>query len=136
MNILIVEDSAPVRRMICGLLSAFAERFFECETDSEAVALYRAHRPCWVLMDIVLSQGDGIAATQKICADDPQARVVIVTNYGDDDLQEAAANAGACGFIVKEDLYTLPAYLAGGCQRDGRIDRSEIHSRAVSDIRK
>jgi CheY-like chemotaxis protein len=111
MNILIVEDSAPMRRMIHSLVAPLALNIFECSDGGEALAVYQAHQPDWVLMDLRLGQVDGITATQKICDAYPQAKVVIVTNYDDPALRAAAADAGASGYILKDDLYQLPLIL-------------------------
>jgi len=71
-------------------------------------------------MDIAMQRGDGLAATAAILAVDPAARVVIVTNYADAGLREAATRAGACGYLLKEHLTDLPAVLrqlaVGGLQ--------------------
>lgn len=111
MNILIVEDSLRMRRMIRSLVASFAAEIFECADSDAALSAYREHHPDWVLMDIRLKESDGIAATRQICAADPQARVVIVTNYDDINLRAAATKAGACGYVLKDNLYTLPSFL-------------------------
>jgi DNA-binding NarL/FixJ family response regulator len=50
---------------------------------------------------------DGITATARIIAADPSARIIIVTDHDQDDLREAARKAGACGYVVKENLLEL-----------------------------
>ena len=75
MNILIVEDSAPMRRMIHSLVAPLALNIFECSDGGEALAVYQAHQPDWVLMDLRLGQVDGITATQRICDAYPRAKV-------------------------------------------------------------
>jgi len=50
---------------------------------------------------------DGIAATRAIRKCSPVARVVIVTQYDDNDLSAAARDAGAMGYILKDDLSQL-----------------------------
>jgi DNA-binding NarL/FixJ family response regulator len=47
---------------------------------------------------------DGITATRKIRAADPNAKIIIVTNYDEADLQEEARRAGAYGYVLKENL--------------------------------
>jgi CheY-like chemotaxis protein len=111
MNILIVEDSPGMRRMIRSLVEPFAAEVFECADGDAALSAYRKHHPDWVLMDIRLKESDGIAATRQICAADPQARVVIVTNYDDINLRAAATEAGARAYVLKDNLYTLPSIL-------------------------
>lgn len=107
MNILIVEDSAPMRRMIRSLVQPFIECVFECADGGEAFELYRRHLPDWVLMDIEMKKVDGISATKQIIDAFPAARIVIVTDYDDDDLRETAAAAGACDYVHKENLLDL-----------------------------
>jgi len=106
-DILIIEDNATVRQLIKSEVRDLADGFHEGSDGAEALALYRRHKPDWVLMDLEMKQTDGLTATRQIIAAFPQARVCIVTNYDDDFLREEARRAGACGFVVKADLYLL-----------------------------
>ncbi len=54
---------------------------------------------------------DGITATRRIKAADPAARIIIVTDYDQADLREAARQAGACAFVAKENLLELVRFL-------------------------
>jgi two-component system response regulator DegU len=63
-------------------------------------------------MDIGMKKVDGITATRQIIAAHPQAKIMIVTDYGDDDLRRAATDAGASGYVVKEDLLDIVDILA------------------------
>ena len=107
LKLLIVEDNPAVRRVIRSIVAALAEDIFECEDGLQALAAYHAHRPDFVLMDVAMNGLDGIAATRQIRATDPDAKVIIVTNYDEADLREAARAAGACDYVLKEDLLTL-----------------------------
>jgi len=107
MKLLIVEDNAEMRRLIASLVRDLAEAVSECGDGAEALANYREHRPDWVLMDIRMKKMDGIAATKQIMAAFPGAHVLIVTDYDDAKLREAAHRAGACGYVVKENLLSL-----------------------------
>ena len=64
-------------------------------------------------MDIRMKEVDGLTATQQITTVWPDARVVIVTSYNDASLREAARQASACGYVLKEDLLELRSILAG-----------------------
>lgn len=112
MNILIVDDSAQMRRALCGFIGDLADAFYECADGAEAFAAYAAHRPDWVLMDIALPNLDGIAATRQIIAAFPDARIVMVTSYDNAELRAQARAAGACEYVVKEDLLDLPQVLS------------------------
>lgn len=104
MKLLIVEDSLSVRRMLRSVVSPFANEIDECDDGGEAVLLYASGRPDFVLMDIDLGEMDGITATRKIRANDPNAKIIIVTNYDENDLRDEARQAGACGYVLKENL--------------------------------
>jgi len=106
-KVLIVEDNLSMRRMIRRIVARVAGTISECDDGAAACSLYAEERPDWVLMDIDLGQVNGITATRSIKAEYPDARVVIVTNYDDEQLREAAKVAGACGYVLKENLFSL-----------------------------
>ena len=107
MNLLIVDDNAQMRRTLRDMTSGLVERYFECADGGEALALYAAKRPDWVLMDIEMKRVDGISATRLIVGQFPEARILVVTNYDDAELREAAHLAGARAYVVKENLLDL-----------------------------
>ena len=107
MKLLIVEDNPDMRRLIAGLLGDLAETIYECSDGAEAVAAYEAHRPDWVLMDIKIKEVDGIVATRRIKARWPAAQIMIVTDYDDATLRQAAHNAGASEYVIKDSLCDL-----------------------------
>jgi two-component system response regulator DesR len=55
---------------------------------------------------------DGIAATRALRRIDGQARIIMVTAHGEEPYRRAAADAGASGFVLKENLLDLPMLLA------------------------
>ena len=96
-----------MRRLIRSMVADLAEAITECGDGSEAQASYAEHRPDWVLMDLMMPRLDGLAATRQILASDPAARVVIVTDHESPALREEARGAGACGYVLKENLLDL-----------------------------
>jgi DNA-binding NarL/FixJ family response regulator len=58
-------------------------------------------------MDLQMPVMDGLEATRRLHDVDPDARVIIVTQYGDAHLREAATQAGALGYVLKENLIEL-----------------------------
>ena len=113
MKILIVEDNQPMRRIIRRVVNDVADEVIECSDGAQAFALYAEQLPDWVLMDIEMAEVDGISATRQIKADFPNANILIVTNYDDAGLREAASEAGASGFILKDNLFALRSFLQG-----------------------
>lgn len=114
MKIMIVDDNPTVRRMLKSIVGSLAEDVYECADGIEAIAAYTLHHPSFVLMDIAMGQMDGIAATRQIIRADPRAKVIIVTNYDETDLREAAQQAGAIGYVLKENLFEVRRLLQPG----------------------
>jgi DNA-binding NarL/FixJ family response regulator len=73
-----------------------------------AIAAAIKLRPDVMLMDVRMPALDGVQATQRIMAADPEARIVLVTTFDLDGYLEAGRRAGACGFLLKD---TAPAQL-------------------------
>ncbi|MEW6207726.1 MAG: response regulator transcription factor [Acidobacteriota bacterium] len=113
MKILIVEDSEQMRRMIASLIDDIAEEIIECSDGAEAVFAYHRHRPDWVLMDIEMREINGITATRQIIDSFPDARIVIVTNHDYPELRAAARRAGACAYMLKDNLLEIREILTG-----------------------
>jgi CheY-like chemotaxis protein len=111
--VLIVDDSQPMRELIKMTLAGVADIVGECTDGSEAMSAYEQLRPDWILMDIDMDGVDGITATRQITAAHPEAKIMIVTDYNDDDLRRAAYEAGACQYVVKENLLDILDILSG-----------------------
>jgi CheY-like chemotaxis protein len=111
MKILLVEDNPSVRRLIRRAASEIADEIVECEDGADSLAAYTAHRPDLVLMDVRMPRMDGLAATRILLARYPEARVIIVTDYNDEELRAAAREVGALAFALKHNLTELDAMI-------------------------
>ncbi|WP_158749641.1 response regulator transcription factor [Acidobacterium sp. S8] len=111
MTILIVEDNPTVRRLIRRATSDIADKIWECEDGADALAAYTADRPDVVLMDVRMPRMDGLSATREILRHHPDARIIILTDYNDDELRSAAREAGACAYALKHNLTELDTVL-------------------------
>lgn len=125
MKLLIAEDNDGTRGLIKRMVADFASEIYECRDGAEALAIYSARQPDWVLMDIQLVGLNGLAATRQITAAWPQAKIMIVTDYDDDELREAARHAGACEYVIKENLLGLRRILLQLNQPTGSIAEAE-----------
>ena len=112
LTVLVVDDHAPFRAVVKTLLAQAGAEVAECANGTEALRRCDELRPDWVLMDIEMPDLDGIAATRALRVRCPHTRVVIVTQYDDPDLRAEAARAGACAYVLKDDLEALPRLLA------------------------
>jgi CheY-like chemotaxis protein len=115
MSILIVDDNQNMRRAIKLVVRDLVEDIYECDDGSQALAAYAAHLPEWVFMDIRMKKIDGLTATRQLKATYPDARIVIVTVCHGDDLRQAAREAGAYAYVVKDNLLELRQILSHLC---------------------
>ena len=113
MKLLIVEDNEAMRRLLRSLVQDLAEAVYECGDGADAFSAYAVCHPDWVLMDIKLPKTDGITATSQITTAWPEAKVMIVTEYDDAKLREAARQAGAQEYVLKENLMEVRRVLLG-----------------------
>lgn len=107
MKLLIVDDSRAMRDMVKQFLASLVAETRECSNGEEAVVAYTTFKPDWVLMDYQMPRMDGLRATRAILAADPEARVLFLTHYDDEELRQAAQEAGASGYVLKENLRDL-----------------------------
>jgi DNA-binding NarL/FixJ family response regulator len=119
-RVLIADDEALMRAGLVELLTAdpHIEVVGEAASGREAVALTRRLAPDVVLMDVRMPDLDGIAATRELLRDSPDARVLILTTFEQDDYVFGALRAGASGFLLKrtrpEDLIAGVHTIAAG----------------------
>jgi len=103
--VLVADDQSMVRagfRLLLGDEDGI-EVVAEAADGNEAVAKAARFRPAVVLMDIRMPELDGLEATRRILAADPDARVLILTTFDLDEYVYEALRAGASGFVLKDD---------------------------------
>ncbi len=103
-RIMIVEDHPLYRKGLRLLLDAVPgfEVVAEAVDGGQATDLAREYQPDVVLMDLQLPEVGGITATREIVTAVPEAKVLVVTLFQDDDSVFAALRAGARGYILKD----------------------------------
>ncbi len=103
-RVLLVDDHAIVREGLERLLAAAGdvEVVGSAADGGEAIELVEAQQPDVVLMDLSMPKVDGIAATRKIAAANPDVRVVILTSFSDRERIFEALDAGAVGYLLKD----------------------------------
>lgn len=118
-TVLIVDDIAFVRKTLAQILTdAQYQVVGEAADGNEAVNMYAKLRPDIVTMDVVMPQLSGIEAARKILRIDKNAKVVIISAMGQENLIMEAINVGVKDYILKpfmaEDiLKTLERALLG-----------------------
>jgi len=103
-RVLIVDDHAMVRRGMRDFLDLHddLEVVGEAANGVEALAQTAALLPDVVVMDLLMPDLDGIAATAQLKALHPTIEVVVITSFIEEDRITAALEAGASGFLLKD----------------------------------
>ncbi len=101
-KVLIVDDAAFMRKLLKNILfSGGFDIVGEAENGKQAVELYKKLRPDIVTMDIIMPEMNGIEALKEIKKIDPNAKVVMCTAVGQEQMVKTAIKFGARGYIVK-----------------------------------
>lgn len=107
-RIVIVDDSAIMRKMVRNLLDATEHQIVgEAKSGREAVELYKSLNPDIVVMDVTMRDMDGFTAAREIVAFDAHARIVFFTNLDKEQYSTQASDLGALGFVNKHNLEEL-----------------------------
>jgi len=103
-RLLIADDHGIVRKGIKALLATEKDMQVvgEAENGAEAVQKAATLRPDVVLMDLVMPEMDGIEATRRITAEQPETRILVLTSFAADDKVFPAVKAGALGYLLKD----------------------------------
>ncbi|GLO67500.1 MULTISPECIES: response regulator transcription factor [Oceanobacillus] len=102
-KVLFVDDHEMVRIGVSAYLSSQPDIDVIAEADdgTQAVDLALDLRPDIILMDLVMKEMDGIQATKKIIEAWPEAKIIIVTSFLDDEKVYPALEAGATSYMLK-----------------------------------
>ncbi len=102
-RVMVVDDHAMLRRGLATFLKTFddLELVGEAESGEEAVRLCAQLRPDVVLMDLILGEMDGVAATRAIRQHNPEVQVIALTSFQEADLVHRALRVGAIGYLLK-----------------------------------
>ena len=122
-RVLVADDHAIVRKGICALLATEPniEVVGEAQDGQDAIAQAQRIQPDVVLMDLVMPGTDGLEATRRLCACQPQIRILVLTSFAGDDKVFPAIKAGAQGYLLKD---TGPEELVQAIQQVHRGESS------------
>lgn len=102
LKVLIVDDSLIIRKKITKSIEKLGhEVIFAAQNGKEAIEAYNAKKPDLVTMDITMPDMDGISAVKAIIADNPEAKIIMVTSHGQEDMVIKSIQAGAVGYMLK-----------------------------------
>src|SRR5574342_1151974 len=103
-RVMLVDDHAMVRRGLATFLKIFDDLQLvgEAENGKAAIHLCKESLPDVILMDMVMPDMDGAAATRLIRQQFPQVQVIALTSFKEGDLVKNTLEAGAIGYLLKD----------------------------------
>jgi len=111
MTVLLVDDNKEIRELEKSLFASLFDTFYESASGEEAITLFNRYKPDWVLMDFKMGKMNGIDAMKEIKEKHPEAKIIIVTQYDDNFLRNAAITSGAETYILKENLLAVQDFI-------------------------
>lgn len=101
-KLLIVDDSIFMRKQIITMLSSLEScQFIEAKNGMECLAYYQEHHPDLVLLDITMPDRSGVEVLEELLQYDADAKVIMCSALGQDNMITRALRLGAKDFIVK-----------------------------------
>jgi DNA-binding NarL/FixJ family response regulator len=103
-SVVVADDQAAVREglvLLLGTLPGIVVAGEAADGDT-AVDVVAAVKPRVILMDLNMPGCDGVTATRRISAEQPDTKVVVLTTYADDESIIGAPQAGALGYLTKD----------------------------------
>ena len=102
-RVMLVDDHNVVRSGLATFLRAYEdlELVGEAKNGLEAVNLCREKKPDVILMDLMMPEMDGIAATRAILADYSEIKIIAMTSFDEEDLVQGVLAAGAISYLLK-----------------------------------
>lgn len=106
-RILTVDDHPLLRKGIAALLNSEADMkiIAEASNGSEAIEMFRAHRPDITIMDLQMPGMGGIEAINRLLSEFPGARMIVLTTYSGDVQVVRALRSGAQGYLLKGNVH-------------------------------
>jgi NarL family two-component system response regulator LiaR len=103
-RVLIADDHPVVRRGLRTLFSSEPgiEPVGEAADGAEAVVMARSLQPDVILLDMVMPHKNGLEAINEIKQDNPEARILVLTSFAEDEKVFPAIKAGALGYLLKD----------------------------------
>lgn len=117
MKLILIDDDCLVVSALQMILAAVPE--FEIAATAndgrEALRLYREHHPDVLLMDIRMKEVSGLDAAAQILDEFPDAKILLLTTFSDDEYIVKALKLGAKGYLLKQDYQNIAPAIQAVC---------------------
>ncbi|MCU0507512.1 MAG: response regulator transcription factor [Anaerolineae bacterium] len=135
-RVMLVDDQRLMREGLRTLLDLEEdiEVIGEAGNGEEGVAAFLALRPDVALMDVRMPVLDGVQATRRIVAADPDARIIILTTFDDDEYVLEGLRAGALGYLLKDVGVTELAEAIRAVMRGGVLIEPSVARKVVAEL--
>ena len=109
MKLILIDDDQLVVSALKMILEALPDLEVAATANdgSEALRLYKEHRPDVLLMDIRMEKTDGLEAAAQVLSQFPDARILLLTTFSDDEYIIKALRLGAKGYLLKQDYQNI-----------------------------
>src|SRR6476646_9583697 len=137
-RILIAEDHDVVRDGLASVLDFQQDMTVagHAKNGHESVARFRELKPDVVLMDLAMPELDGVSAIGAICSEFPDARILVLTTYDNDESVFRALENGAKGYLLKDcstsDLLAAIRKISAGGTHVSERAASRLAERAMA----
>ena len=137
-KVLLVDDHEMVRIGVSAYLSAQPDIEVTDEAENGKVAIEKALalKPDIILMDLVMDEMDGIEATREITSAWPEAKIIVVTSFLDDEKVYPALEAGASSYMLKTSKASDIAQAVRDTYHGKSVLEPEVTGKMMSKMRK
>jgi len=126
LKVLVVDDSLIIRKKITKLVTQLDHEVVHgAKNGQEAIDSYNSMKPDLVTMDITMPDMDGIEAVTHIIKEDPEAKIIMVTSHGQEDMVIKSIKAGAVGYMLKPVTQDKLAVAIGEVYEEYAVDEDD-----------